>query len=220
MILRILILSLSVHSWIQFSRANAVNDNNIIKPTSLLCAGKNNEDRLCRVKNLCYYPPTREFVNVIDDQDINFQRFSSTSFSDSEPARYSDFNDNIHNHNYDDRKKQPDGLHLKPFIDIAAVLDHTLPHVTLTDLTLSSLKKFTNIKRVNGTSLLFKRFNPGNVMHVLHDDAMPLFVTMQFMGGITSDNDYIDRSIRIVYFDGVPAGPHMDLYQMLSKKVI
>jgi hypothetical protein len=39
------------------------------------------------------------------------------------------------------------------------------------------------VSLVEGQSLIFRRFYPNNIMHVLHDDLIPTFVTLHSLGG-------------------------------------
>jgi hypothetical protein len=104
-----------------------------------------------------------------------------------------------------------DGFMQEPFVDLTAVTDHTYPHASMTELSLSALAAQCNVTWVDGPSVLFRRFNPVNIMHVLHDDLIPLHAVLEHFG-IT------DRA-RLVHIDAVLAKPHADLYRSLSAKV-
>ena len=105
-----------------------------------------------------------------------------------------------------------------PFVDMTAIFDHNTQHMSFTDVAAASITKRPDVYLVPGTSLLFRRFNPSNIMHVLHDDMIPLFVTLRQMGGGAYD-DVLDRAVQLVYFEGWAPGPYLHLLSLLSDKV-
>jgi protein O-mannose beta-1,4-N-acetylglucosaminyltransferase len=105
-----------------------------------------------------------------------------------------------------------------PFVDMTAIYDHNTQHLAYTDVSSASIVDRQDVYMVAGSSLLFRRFNPNNIMHALHDDLIPLFVTMRHMGGGSFDS-VIDRDIQLVYFEGWDAGSHLHLMKLLSNKV-
>ena len=70
--------------------------------------------------------------------------------------------------------------------------------------------------QVNQSSLIFKRFNPDNVMHVLHDDLLPVYHTLLMHAGIAAEDAAAPFDLQLVMMEGWPPGPYMDLYQLLT----
>ena len=69
------------------------------------------------------------------------------------------------------------------------------------------------VSRVSPTALLMSRNLPDNLMHVLHDDLVPLFSTMR-QHGLSSD------FVLQLLDDRPSGGPHADLYASLSRHAV
>jgi hypothetical protein len=54
-----------------------------------------------------------------------------------------------------------------------------------------------------------KRFNPGNIMHVLHDDLLPAFYTLREVAGSVSDT-------RLVFMENWQPGSLAYMYELLG----
>lgn len=92
-------------------------------------------------------------------------------------------------------------------IDFSSVYDHNTQYFNFIDLPASAFSKF-NVNIIKGISLLFKRFNPENLMHVFHDDLIPAFVTL-------NENFLLNKNegVQFVFADGRDPGPYSDLYE-------
>lgn len=100
-------------------------------------------------------------------------------------------------------------------LDMSSVDDHNTQYFNFVDLPANSLDSFNNVTFYDGLSYIFHRFNCDNIMHVFHDDLLPLFHTMkQFNHG----NYVVDLDHRIVFMEGWNPGPYFDLYKLFSNK--
>ncbi|EEB12418.1 conserved hypothetical protein [Pediculus humanus corporis] len=61
---------------------------------------------------------------------------------------------------------------------------------------------------------LISRIKPDNIMHVIHDDLFPLFLTLEFL---CMKNDVCMQSFKLIFHDNFPTGPFFDLYKIFSK---
>lgn len=62
-----------------------------------------------------------------------------------------------------------------------------------------------NVRWLDGDVILFKRFKPDNIMHVLHDDVIPLYHTIKFLG---------NRNLKLLFMDNYSQGPYDQLYRL------
>lgn len=97
-------------------------------------------------------------------------------------------------------------------VDFSSVYDHNTQYFNYIDLPGSAFLNFT-ARLVGGTAVLFKRFNPENLMHVFHDDLIPAYVTLKENFLIDDKND-----VFFVFADGRDPGPYADLYGTFLKK--
>lgn len=91
-------------------------------------------------------------------------------------------------------------------VDLMAVFDHNVQQMHVTEIPASALSaskitslgsqpdraasqnlsqpfsEISSVAMVHGRSFLFKRFNPINIMHVFHDDLIPLYVSLKMLG--------------------------------------
>ena len=69
---------------------------------------------------------------------------------------------------------------LKPqqaLLELSTVAGHNAQYFSYLSLPSSDVKGF-QVGFVSSTTIVFKRFKPDNIMHVLHDDVIPLFHTL------------------------------------------
>lgn len=97
-------------------------------------------------------------------------------------------------------------------VDLSSVANHTAKYFTYTDIHTSSLD-FVDFEYVAGPSVLFHRFNSENLMHVLHDDLMPVYHTQRKYFPTSKDD------VTYIIMDGRPDGPFYDLYTMLLSRI-
>ena len=115
------------------------------------CFGSNHTNRRCRFKNLCYKSDTRDFIFIHDDQE-------SIRYGIPEHRCQSDLAEmsSVTNHNQ----------YFFNFVDISA--DY-----------FQELTRQYRLKYFHGSTIIFGRFKPDNLMHLLHDDILPLYATIQ-----------------------------------------
>lgn len=119
--------------------------------SSVQCTGATVSDRTCRFSDLCFQPGTQKFVFLLGPQSVQ----------DNVPAPLEEL-----------PQHQGEGL-----LELSTVAGHNAQHFSYLTLPASDAKGF-NVAAVSGTTVVFRRFKPDNVMHVLHDDVIPLFHTL------------------------------------------
>ncbi|KAF8788262.1 Protein O-linked-mannose like protein [Argiope bruennichi] len=90
--------------------------------------------------------------------------------------------------------------------DFSSVSDHNTQYFNYIELPDFSSKEF-NITFHQGHGLMFKRFNPDNLMHVFHDDLLPIFVTLDELSLLNNSNTFI------IISDSKPPGIYANLYE-------
>ncbi|XP_071959153.1 protein O-linked-mannose beta-1,4-N-acetylglucosaminyltransferase 2-like [Antedon mediterranea] len=99
--------------------------------------------------------------------------------------------------------------------DLSSVPNHNTQYFNFVDLPLDAMESFDQIFLLRGNSFIFNRFNPANLMHVFHDDLLPLFHTL-------SENNYGDinsSDSRLLFFDGHAKLDHFHLYKLFSSQI-
>lgn len=100
-------------------------------------------------------------------------------------------------------------------LDLSSVQDHNQQYFNYVDVP-SSAAQYFDVEFISETSLIFKRFNPDNLMHVLHDDILPMYYTLEWMQkNINSSQTFLDA--QLVFIEGWNAGNYMALYDLFSK---
>ena len=101
-------------------------------------------------------------------------------------------------------------------LDLSSVADHNIHYFNFVDFPITSLESFGNISFLEGTSVVFHRFMPDNIMHVIHDDLLPMYHTLrQFSFGSQS----VDLNISLVMMEDWDPGPYFDLYGLFTNKM-
>ena len=116
----------------------------------------------------------------------------------------------------------PDDRHTPALLDMSTVREHNRQLFTYVDLPAHQASAVLGVDAllINQTSLIFKRFNPDNLMHALHDDLLPLYHTLLAHRATTGPgggdgNQAFD--VQLVMMEGsAPGGPYMHLYQLLT----
>ncbi|XP_062508868.1 protein O-linked-mannose beta-1,4-N-acetylglucosaminyltransferase 2-like [Corticium candelabrum] len=117
--------------------------------SAVFCQGDSSRTRSCRFKNLCYRAAKDEFI---------FFHGSETLAAGLPRQRFD-----------------------PAFLDLSSVVGHNTQHFEYTDVPVSVLEEGSiEVERIErGRHIIFKRFNPGNLMHVIHDDLLPLYLTIR-----------------------------------------
>ena len=101
-------------------------------------------------------------------------------------------------------------------LDLTSVDDHNTQYFNYVDLPASSVGiDFNEIELISHPSLLFHRFNPQNLMHVFHDDLLPLWMTVRLLF-----TQFIYSSVQLVMMDGRDQGPWFELYKVISTNTL
>eukprot|EP00053_Salpingoeca_punica_P019054 m.190023 g.190023 ORF g.190023 m.190023 type:complete len:871 (-) comp17557_c0_seq4:1593-4205(-) len=112
----------------------------------------------------------------------------------------------------------PDARFDPAVIALSSVERHNVQWVNLVDLPVdAALLNSSRVEWISGSSLLFKRFKPNNIFHVLHDDLLPIFATLALKFDTWSDARQ-QSSIRPVAMEGWAPGEFAPLYNLFSDK--
>lgn len=111
----------------------------------------------------------------------------------------------------------PDNRCSPSLLDLSSVEDHNLQYFNYLDAPINALKHFPNVTVIDHPSLIFHRFNPDNLMHVIHDDLLPLFYTLrQYFPG--DGGKVFNMEVQSVFMEGRDEGSYFDLYEIFSEK--
>ncbi|XP_073486412.1 protein O-linked-mannose beta-1,4-N-acetylglucosaminyltransferase 2 [Aquarana catesbeiana] len=133
-------------------------------------------------------------------------RFESLCFStEAEEFVFFHSNSSIMLPNLGARRFQP------ALLDLSSVDDHNTQYFNFVELPAAALKFMPKPVFVPDVALIMNRFNPDNLMHVFHDDLLPIFYTMQQFPDLDLDS-------RLFFMEGWGEGSHFDLYKFMSNK--
>ncbi|XP_069873630.1 protein O-linked-mannose beta-1,4-N-acetylglucosaminyltransferase 2 [Dipodomys merriami] len=96
-------------------------------------------------------------------------------------------------------------------LDLSAVEDHNTQYFNFAELPAAALRLLPRPVFVPEPVLIANRFNPDNLMHVFHDDLLPLFYTLRQFPGLAG-------GARLLFAEGRGRGPHFRLYELLSAR--
>ncbi|XP_033125308.1 protein O-linked-mannose beta-1,4-N-acetylglucosaminyltransferase 2-like [Anneissia japonica] len=98
--------------------------------------------------------------------------------------------------------------------DLSSVPNHNTQYFNYVDIPVEAILNFDKIFLLQGNSLIFNRFNPSNLMHVFHDDLLPLFHILSEL-----HYDINTSNTRLVLFDGHKELEYFDLYKLFSSQL-
>lgn len=102
-------------------------------------------------------------------------------------------------------------------LDMSSVEDHNTQYFNYVDYPVNALENFTNVTVLDDFSLIFHRFYAENIMHVIHDDLLPLYhTTRQFSRSTLS----VDLEFKLVMMEGWNEGSYSDLYKLFTNKAL
>jgi len=113
----------------------------------------------------------------------------------------------------------PENRYDPALLDLSSVKDHNTQYFNFMDADAARmLSLFNHAVVIEQTSLIFRRFHPDNLMHVLHDDAIPLFHTISTLPFAQSTrlNSLLPFDLQLVFMEGWDPGPFEDIYDMFS----
>ncbi|GAB1599257.1 protein O-linked-mannose beta-1,4-N-acetylglucosaminyltransferase 2-like [Argonauta hians] len=99
-------------------------------------------------------------------------------------------------------------------VEVSSVTNHTYNHFNYIDMPVSATSLF-HIQWVTTPSLIIKRFKPDNLMHVIHDDILPLFQTLRHFDPAANTSHRFHY--RLIFEDEWGEGPFLKLYDILSE---
>lgn len=106
------------------------------------------------------------------------------------------------------------GNQSRPLLQLSNVFDYNGHDLDLIDLK-SSTFDHSKVKWMKGQSLIFSRFKPDNIMHVLHDDIFPLHFTLNL---ITGQKWSEVTDVQLVFTERWEPGDYAELYSIFTRK--
>ena len=106
----------------------------------------------------------------------------------------------------------PENRNDPALVDLSSVDDHNGKYFFYTDVLASHYNNFDDIDYIQGKGILFHRFNPENIMHVIHDDLIPLYHTKK--------KHFPLNDASFIMMDGQDKGPYFDLYNLFSNHIL
>ncbi|GFN79273.1 protein o-linked-mannose beta-1,4-n-acetylglucosaminyltransferase 2 [Plakobranchus ocellatus] len=141
--------------------------------TSVWCESVQGGEDFCHFQNLCFNIQERDFVFVLGEESLVTHRSISSVKTDE-------------NHFLT--------------VNLSAVPDHNAHTFPLVFIPSGSFHQF-KAAVIPGASFIMSRFKPDNVMHVLHDDLLPLIHTLHRRGLLLSDENTQLRLVLADLFD-------------------
>uniref|UniRef100_A0A8U7M2V0 Protein O-linked-mannose beta-1,4-N-acetylglucosaminyltransferase 2 n=2 Tax=Corvus moneduloides TaxID=1196302 RepID=A0A8U7M2V0_CORMO len=99
----------------------------------------------------------------------------------------------------------------RALLDLSLCVRSHTQYFNFVELPAAALKFMPKPVFVPDVALIANRFNPDNLMHVFHDDLLPIYYTMQQFSDL-------DLEARLFFMEGWSEGVHFDLYKLLSNK--
>ncbi|KAG1666830.1 Protein O-linked-mannose beta-1,4-N-acetylglucosaminyltransferase 2 [Nymphon striatum] len=159
---------------------------NLDHGSSVNCIGTNNNNRKCYFRNICFHPNSSKYL---------FLHGTKTTIQGFHP---------------NDRNNPA-------LVDLSSVSDHNLQYFHYTDILAEAVNK-DNLGKIlfyEDPKLLFNRFNPDNLMHVFHDDLLPLYFTM-----LRECRGNVENCINkpgMIFNERRTPGEYHFLYQMITE---
>ncbi|XP_042208042.1 protein O-linked-mannose beta-1,4-N-acetylglucosaminyltransferase 2-like isoform X2 [Homarus americanus] len=103
---------------------------------------------------------------------------------------------------------------------LSSLIGHNAFLIPITAVLFTSfITKYENInfKAVHGKTLIMTRFKPDNLLHVFHDDLLPIYFTMQ---ELCMNQRLCIEDLNLVFTDEEKRGPYWDLYLILSERIM
>jgi len=113
----------------------------------------------------------------------------------------------------------PENRYDPTLLDMSSVTDHNTQYFNFMDADAAKMQLLVDHAAiVERTSLIFRRFHPDNLMHVLHDDLIPMFHTISTLPFAESAgwNSLLPFDLQLVFMEGWEPGPFEDLYNIFS----
>lgn len=98
-------------------------------------------------------------------------------------------------------------------LELSSVANHNAHYFTFITLAASASTSFKT-QWISGVSLGVHRFKPDNLMHVLHDDILPLFYTLRLISQQVGKTGKFE--VQMVFLEGWAPGEYAELYSGFS----
>lgn len=108
----------------------------------------------------------------------------------------------------------PEDRYTPALLDLSSVRNHNTQYFHYVDVPVNGLNHFEQVVMHRGAHFMFNRFNPSNLMHVLHDDLLPVYHTLLKLGLL--QQEALKPSARLVFLEGWHQGDFYNLYQWMS----
>ncbi|EGD77857.1 hypothetical protein PTSG_12894 [Salpingoeca rosetta] len=100
---------------------------------------------------------------------------------------------------------------------LSSVMDHNVQFFNYIDFQARNFEfEHHHISMITEPALLFRRFKPDNIMHVLHDDLLPLFFTLRSEFGAAAEN----RALLVCADEFSTSLSTQRLYELLTQRDI
>lgn len=149
--------------------------------SSAKCLENGGHKKYCSLRNICYNPQKNDFIFFKGPDS----KLDSTL----------------------DIAKSQNNSQIVP-LSLSTLPDHNALTFSLITLPVDTLSKFS-FSVITKKSIAISRFKPDNIMHVLHDDILPLYNTLK--------NFNFPSDAIIILTDGYEEGDYFDFYKSLSK---
>ncbi|XP_046550146.1 protein O-linked-mannose beta-1,4-N-acetylglucosaminyltransferase 2-like [Haliotis rubra] len=97
-------------------------------------------------------------------------------------------------------------------LDLSSVQGHTTHVLRAVDAP-SRILRDTGVHWVEEETLVFSRFKPDNIMHVIHDDILPLHYTLQL---VSLGKNSSSHQVQLVVLDGWEMGEFESIYSLFT----
>uniref|UniRef100_T1IYY5 Glycosyltransferase 61 catalytic domain-containing protein n=1 Tax=Strigamia maritima TaxID=126957 RepID=T1IYY5_STRMM len=100
-------------------------------------------------------------------------------------------------------------------VELSSIEGHNALTLVLTDVPVDRIGDLPwTIKDIEDTSFLLKRFKPNNLMHVIHDDLMPIYSSLLEIGACPQEKRC---NAKLVFVDSFARGPFWDFYKLFTQ---
>ncbi|XP_045623265.2 protein O-linked-mannose beta-1,4-N-acetylglucosaminyltransferase 2 isoform X1 [Procambarus clarkii] len=106
---------------------------------------------------------------------------------------------------------------LEEHLYMSSVVGHNAFQISITTVPYTSFFTKYKYKTVHGESLLIARFKPDNLLHVFHDDLLPIYFTMR---EICMNYRLCIENMKLIFIDDMDKTIYWDLYQVMSKNIL
>ena len=103
-------------------------------------------------------------------------------------------------------------------VGLGSLTDHNRHQITIATLPTEALVANFPVTVIHDTTLMFRRFLPDNVMHVFHDDILPMFNTLGLIQPLHSVSDMTPFNVSIFLYEDNETLDGDQLYSIFSSR--